>query len=426
LELVTYEALFAIWSVAFYGKRFVAPIVTAEAIALRPPPRFVVALWLLPCAVTGAYLPRSEYFTRSPTIVVVMLASAFAIAAYYVFKEKRLVYALLAGMVALITGAGGIWLAIYQEPTRETVRQLIAEGRPDEALEQLYVLGFPDDKSLDPLVDDVTALRALDECCDCRAVASTLISVTSDSPLIRQARALADKRALETARKYVGRPSDAWSDDTDGALRELECASPAARASPEGRAIQIKAHQNRGERCLARRDAQCALAEAELVRKLGIATDLRERALVDLRRQIDGRVDEVRTYKSPDMRIVSARKAVEAWDHYISLEPTPEPKAMKALRVQLARDEATEAARVAAAERERKRQADLAAEARQRSAEAEAKKAEAAAKNVREEITRFGADASILCCDGTLSPTCTCGGSRLGCCEKHGGVCGCQ
>lgn len=29
------------------------------------------------------------------------------------------------------------------------------------------------------------------------------------------------------------------------------------------------------------------------------------------------------------------------------------------------------------------------------------------------------------CCDGTLSPTCGCGGGR-GCCSRHGGVCGCD
>lgn len=31
----------------------------------------------------------------------------------------------------------------------------------------------------------------------------------------------------------------------------------------------------------------------------------------------------------------------------------------------------------------------------------------------------------LLCCDGTPSPSCTCSGSRRGCCSHHGGVCGC-
>ncbi|HLM72620.1 MAG TPA: hypothetical protein VK459_08010 [Polyangiaceae bacterium] len=34
-------------------------------------------------------------------------------------------------------------------------------------------------------------------------------------------------------------------------------------------------------------------------------------------------------------------------------------------------------------------------------------------------------DRPLLCCDGTLSPTCVCNGPRRGCCSHHKGVCGC-
>jgi hypothetical protein len=37
-----------------------------------------------------------------------------------------------------------------------------------------------------------------------------------------------------------------------------------------------------------------------------------------------------------------------------------------------------------------------------------------------------GGSGRLLCCDGSLSPSCTCGGSRRGCCSHHGGVCGCD
>lgn len=36
------------------------------------------------------------------------------------------------------------------------------------------------------------------------------------------------------------------------------------------------------------------------------------------------------------------------------------------------------------------------------------------------------ADAPLRCCDGEMSPSCTCGGPRRGCCSYHGGVCGCS
>jgi hypothetical protein len=36
-----------------------------------------------------------------------------------------------------------------------------------------------------------------------------------------------------------------------------------------------------------------------------------------------------------------------------------------------------------------------------------------------------GGGTGLLCCDGSLSPTCACPGHQ-GCCSHHGGVCGCQ
>jgi len=39
---------------------------------------------------------------------------------------------------------------------------------------------------------------------------------------------------------------------------------------------------------------------------------------------------------------------------------------------------------------------------------------------------RDRANASLRCCDGSDSPTCTCGNPRRGCCSHHSGVCGCS
>lgn len=47
----------------------------------------------------------------------------------------------------------------------------------------------------------------------------------------------------------------------------------------------------------------------------------------------------------------------------------------------------------------------------------------------RREIERAvstGAGQSVRCCDGTISPSCVCGGPRRGCCSHHGGICGCE
>lgn len=52
---------------------------------------------------------------------------------------------------------------------------------------------------------------------------------------------------------------------------------------------------------------------------------------------------------------------------------------------------------------------------------------EAVAQQRREEAARRGWEmAPLRCRDGTLSPSCVCGGSRRGCCSHHGGVAGCS
>jgi hypothetical protein len=64
-------------------------------------------------------------------------------------------------------------------------------------------------------------------------------------------------------------------------------------------------------------------------------------------------------------------------------------------------------------------QAQLAERLRaERAAKAEQRRQQAA--------SRAWATAPLLCRDGTLSPSCVCGGSRRGCCSHHGGVAGCS
>lgn len=61
-------------------------------------------------------------------------------------------------------------------------------------------------------------------------------------------------------------------------------------------------------------------------------------------------------------------------------------------------------------------------------AAAEKAKAAAAARATRrvEAEARSWSSGRLRCADGTLSPTCTCGGSHRGCCSHHGGVAGCN
>lgn len=86
---------------------------------------------------------------------------------------------------------------------------------------------------------------------------------------------------------------------------------------------------------------------------------------------------------------------------------------------------------LAAADAERKRRAAVAEKEAldARVAEEEAKRLRAAqwAKDHPQPVAPVQERPSgVLCRDGTMSPSCVCGGSLKGCCSSHGGVAGCE
>lgn len=82
---------------------------------------------------------------------------------------------------------------------------------------------------------------------------------------------------------------------------------------------------------------------------------------------------------------------------------------------------------LAAAEKTVQRQKERAArEAERRRKVEEARKRRQEAIEKAQAKARARASAPLLCCDGSYSPSCTCGRRRRGCCSHHGGVCGCS
>ncbi|HEY0191058.1 MAG TPA: hypothetical protein VGC42_08045, partial [Kofleriaceae bacterium] len=117
------------------------------------------------------------------------------------------------------------------------------------------------------------------------------------------------------------------------------------------------------------------------------------------------------------------RAAARLWNAYLADRPMPRPVAD--LRGAIARDEAALAAAQQRAQTELKRQAAAAERERRQqelAAERERRQQELAAQRAQQREAASG----LMCNDGTLSPTCSCGGSHRGCCSWHGGVAGCQ
>lgn len=129
-------------------------------------------------------------------------------------------------------------------------------------------------------------------------------------------------------------------------------------------------------------------------------------------------------------RIRSAKQALELWKLWADRGGGKEPRRLAGLRRRLKRDQKAlkrREAREARAEllRERREERKQAALERKRAAE-ERRAEREARRQERDERRARRAYAPLLCCDGSSSPSCTCGGPRRGCCSHHGGVCGCS
>jgi hypothetical protein len=136
---------------------------------------------------------------------------------------------------------------------------------------------------------------------------------------------------------------------------------------------------------------------------------------------------EAATHESDlERRVAALATAERVWSLQLQAEHKSVPPELQTFREKYKRDaaalakqqeasrrrlEVEEKKRLAAEERERKRQ-EAAAQRQRKREEAEARR-------------RERTPTRLQCCDGTVSPSCSCGGSHRGCCSHHGGVCGC-
>lgn len=180
---------------------------------------------------------------------------------------------------------------------------------------------------------------------------------------------------------------------------------------------QVRSALARAGDCLAQKDFACAIGELDAWKQqldgdpatAAAHQALRDRCRTELRRWLTGA-----SFEHTDLaeRKLAIERAIVHAQLYDSAFGKPSPVPVQRLRAQLARTEKQiENARRRAARLEQRRQAAAEREARRRAAAQE---------------RRWRGSGGLRCNDGTLSPTCTCGGSWRGCCSHHGGVAGCD
>lgn len=212
-----------------------------------------------------------------------------------------------------------------------------------------------------------------------------------------QAAKHARELTLATALAYE---AESRFDELDALLQKVD----AGRLQEDSRFPELLArlHRRKLAACFPRLDARCASKALSRARKAGIP----DAGLAGTRKEgraafLDVLAPRLRTIRSsqPTSERLAACNDVEAGLEFLDVVVPDDPLRAEVLaKCQVASKAQQEAER-------RARERELRNEARRRETQT---------------------SIPLLCRDGTLSPTCVCGGPRRGCCSHHGGVAGCS
>lgn len=428
LEVPSIEVAYAVGnevqSVGFEGLRMLAPpasydhLFASRARSLRC---LAYVVGAVPAVVVAVYLARGSYFINPATAAVAFCTALAAVAIYSVVWHaslRRRARDWVAGAVILV--AATTTLAIFAEPSARAARRYIDAGRLGEARAELEALGDERDPKLAPLWADVHLRDALASN-RCSTTTDHLTKIPPGAPQRATAQAHADALAVAAAETAL------TSADFDSASTAIGCASETTRSGSTGRSIEARVSLGLGRGCVASKDWSCALARAKTAGELGAiteATGLAADTGSAIRLEVDAHVAAARGEHDTSRRLENERAAVDLWTTYL-VHSDAAPAQLTMLKAQVSRD----AQLLAQEEQARQAVRDVEAK-RQREAAAREEKRRAAQEELQrqrdEAALRRSEPSGLLCCDGSLSPSCSCGGSHRGCCSHHGGICGCQ
>lgn len=324
--------------------------------------------------------------------------------------------------------AGVAALAIWAEPNAGAAHRHIEAGQFDEARADLGALGAPENHAAlwaELGLRETMAETDIDQAIErARAIPARMPQAAAaqthlDRLLVAAATQAIAAQQLAVARERLGQLSESGKD------------------SPEARSAHGEIALADGARCLAESNLSCALQATKWAAEFGLgdrSAALRAQTISALRARAEGALNSAEGDRDLAARVAAQRAAFAAWSDLAAVEPGPEPIRLATVRsahekdlVLLAKQEAIlrkkqeVADRRAAVEQAKADKKRLAIEAREQHRQAREQRRQEAAERREARASR-----SLLCNDGSESPSCTCGGSWQGCCSHHGGVAGCQ
>jgi hypothetical protein len=418
---VSYAILGEQQTVVLEGLRMLAPPATGGELFVRRASmlgRLRLVLAALPVGAAVMYAARGDYFVtgRTAGLVagVVGAAAVTAAIAYVVLwnatlgrRARRWAASAIAPVVLAST------LAVAAEPRADHARALLEAGQLGEAAAELRALGTPPN---DPAWTELHLRKSL-AASTCTGATAELHEIRADLPQRARAQAHANELAVTEAETALR------SGNADVAITALGCGREDASAST--RALRERIAASQADRCLHIKNWTCALERAAAMTNAAAA---RAQVLAAIRAEADAQATAMRAEPVLERRVERERAAIGLWREYLVGSPAAAaPPPLAALKAALARDEPALAKQqqLARAREQAETQRQLASAERERQQEARA--AERERRRQAAEEARSNRDSGgLLCNDGTLSPSCSCGGPHRGCCSHHGGIAGCQ
>jgi len=388
-----------------------------------------ILVYSLGMAARSGYQGRHEFYADSANASLLVLASLVLSAAATVLvavmlnaglrARRRLVYVPASVMgLTIILGAVA---ALTGNPSIGQAQELNAAGRADEAEAHAALaieLGY-DVEPCKELIDNIKVDRVMKAATLREALAAAYVDFSS--PETRKTvetrllvLALAEIREAQATGNYA---------TTEYTVNELP---ERMRTRPDVAALLQTAHINKLQRCINSMDTDCTKELFEKLVRAGTSLETigAYRQLIDrdYQQRFKTKWAVCELLGTPEEKLPCAVEA-EGFLVYAETFGARAEKDGTASTGVAAKIESLESEVAANEAKAREEQARVEA-AEQAKAERERLREERAEKRRQAAAERAYSASRARCCDGSVSPSCGCGGGR-GCCSRHGGVCGC-
>lgn len=413
-------------SVDFVGKRLLAPPASQE-VAFHARSRLLnklaLALCIVPAAIGITYLARGPFFQSSlvaGTVGAIVLTALLAYGVTWNHTLRRpMARPMAIGALASMSVAAA--LAFFATPSLSHVDELLDAQKLSAAQIELAAFQNRGTAAVEARWNryHLARLRGAEG----RPEAERLLRTLSEtSPEHDEGERIVEafySNEIKTSLEHH---------ELAKASRLLAEASTHLKDSERGHAYSATLLSGNVEEHLARHEWEAAYHRIEKSKDGSV-----DRPLLDVERSkvkfaIQASIDDnlALGVKSENLkeRVAAVQQALTEWDQWIA--PSVDgnapssivmarrllPKNAKKLEKLLAKEAKAATKSRKKAEREQKRM--------------EAKAAKERKREERRLLRAQRAYAPLECRDGSYSPTCTCSGSRQGCCSRHGGVRGCS